>query len=192
MGDHYYLHPEFVNEDKTAYLRKNCCNAIFDNNKKHNFMIKDGCDFGGASRIGLRKLTPLERSSSVVVRLCHVSCKLSAACGPSRGSMKGHAVSFRHDASMKCASLFHSSLGNDQLQNVLKEIWLWFAEPNNEVDKLSTKRVESRSLIFRARGHVICQWLAVLQKTSTKHENTTLPTVAEIDDFSRKLQEVLA
>ena len=57
---------------------------------------------------------------------------------------------------MKCTLLFYSILNDNQLQNVLQEISLYFAELSNKVNVLISKYIESHNPNFYPYRFNIC------------------------------------
>ena len=70
-NDYYFLHSKLASSvDKIVYLCSKCNNCMTAKESKYSNSIKNRNDFGDALRLGLTKITPIERSMIVVVRLC--------------------------------------------------------------------------------------------------------------------------
>ena len=99
--------------DKIVYLCSKCNDCATLKEVKHSNSIKNGNNFGDALTLGLTKITPIERSTIVVVILCHTTRKLKASHRPLRNSMKGHAIAFPNNTSQKTVDFFAHKLDND-------------------------------------------------------------------------------
>ena len=191
-NDCYFLHPELVDSaNKTVCLCSKCNDCATSKEGKCSKSIENRNDFGDALRLGLTKITPVERSAIAKVRLYHVMCKLKALCGPLRNSMKGHAIAFPHDAPQKTADFFTCKLDNNQIEEIMKEISVCFVGSDGEIDKLMLNCLNSCSRSLHARGHVVYQWLAVLKAINCECENMNLPQLEKVKEFCEQSKESL-
>ena len=104
------MHPELANSvDKTVYLCSKCNDCVTSKEAKYSNSIKNGNDFGNTLRLGLTKITPIERSAIAVARSHHIMHKLKALNGQLRNSTKGHAIAFLHETPKK-QQIFHTQI----------------------------------------------------------------------------------
>ena len=151
--------------------------------------LAKGVQFGDFNRIGLETLTLFERIAIARVRLymCVVKMKYDSndvslkKYNESRATrvLKGHAVSFDHDAPEVVSNIF-SEEGLTKILNVV------LIGDDDKIDQLAKDSLGSYSLTGRA--YVLYQWIACLKVTNKYYKDISLPP---FEDVKRIVESII-
>jgi hypothetical protein len=193
-GQHYHLHPEFVETDKAGleytFLCASCKTSIdMGGIPKHS--IASGVDFGDFRHLGLAAPNLFELALISSIRHYHHVVKIQPNSGHhgsrsdySRSQMKGHSILFEHDAPKIAAlMLMMKSSQSESSQEILRDILtIHFVGPEEDIDRLAKMMSGSSTII--ARSYVIYQWLLVLHHTNfLYHADPCLPTFEQLKEL---------
>ena len=173
----FHLHPELIhkkrcNPDKNnknvnslsffyTYICDSCETSIFKNDKKPEFSIANGIDFGDYDRIGLTTPSIMESSLISKYRLYINVIKI----------IKTQRHDLHRQHSLKSQSILFEDTSIDEMVKMYLEIIkdpskiidfmkLQYLSYDGKYDHLS--KVTFQTTILKARSYVIIQWLCVL------------------------------
>lgn len=193
----YHLHREFVTTKESvldgrkqrshhATLCLNCQYSLFpkefpqiakNDPEVPKLSIASGCDFGDFTRIGLTKPNRFEITILSKVRKFLTVVKITDNLGERRdytqSVLKGHAVTFDHDAPVVTSNVLQSF---DKLSGSFK---LHLMCEDGQRDRLAEKILGSSILL--GRPYVIYQWLLVLKRVNVLYQNDNVPDFSVIE-----------
>jgi hypothetical protein len=181
----FYLHPELFDGEGQFASTKLCpmCNKALRKDTLPKKCIASGVDFGIYEH--MKELTKpnaaAEQSIIARNRIFEKVIKIRPNAGSPTGNythymIQGHSVIFSHDASEQYMEEAIYSIGQDQLQSLLSNM---FVGPKGKMDWSIAKTKGSNTVLGRA--FVIIQWLLLLQETSPHY--SSIPE--EISDPSK-------
>ena len=185
----YFLHPDFVEKkdnDKNdnyyeASLCENCNNKI-KKGEVPDYSLAKGVNFGDFRRIGLEEPNLFERVAISRVRfyMCVIKMKYQYDVGKIRSNnrhLKGHAISFDHDAPEVVSNIFSE-------EGFKKTIKLVLMGENDQMDMLAKDTIGTFSLTGRA--YVLYQWIACLKVINRYYKDISLPPFEEVKSILDK------
>ena len=190
---YYHLHREYVTLDMdgiaSVSLCLDCDQSLFPEErnqtsknkpKKPKFSIASGIDLGDFNRLGLVEPNKFEQCILAKTRKFITIVKVKNNMGERRDHsqqiLKGHAITFDHDAPVVTSNVIEG------FQALRKSFRVQLICENGEKDYL-VQQIMGSSMIM-GRPFVIIQWLSVLKRINALYRNDDIPSWNTIESLT--------
>ena len=190
---HLHLHQQFTRtlllrngtKLRSAQLCRRCFEAVAVG-EVPAFSLAAGFRFGDAERIGLPKLSDLEAILLGMGRTHLTTLKLSTTGGHTPAfAIKGHVISFPHDAPQQAAAAF------PDISGATRHFCVKFTGPSQHAEEALRRALHIESLL--ARPEVIYAWLRALKVLNPVYKHVVIDESPAMTEKIRRLPgELLA